>query len=348
MEEKKGLSYKDSGVDIDKANQTKEKIKKLVRETFNSNVLTDLGSFGGLFRVDFKKYDSPVLVSSVDGVGTKLKIAFMMDKHDTVGEDIVNHCINDILVQGAKPLFFMDYIAMGKHRQEVVVDIIKGLSKACKEASMVLLGGEMAEMPDMYKEGEYDLAGMIVGILDEKDFIDGKKMIKKGDVILGLASTGLHTNGYSLARKVLFEVAGYKVDTYLDKLGETVGEVLLRPHKSYLNSIFKVLEEGIKIHGLAHITGGGFWDNIPRVLPDNLNAYINKGSWDVLPIFKLIEEIGKVDFYDMYHTFNMGIGMVVFVDKKDADKTEEILKSMGEKVYIIGEVIEGEGKVVIE
>jgi phosphoribosylformylglycinamidine cyclo-ligase len=287
----------------------------------------------------------PVLVASADGVGTKLKIAFITEIHNTIGRDLVNHCVNDILVQGARPLFFLDYIATGKLLPEVVAGIVEGVANGCRENGCVLLGGETAEMPDFYATGEYDVAGFIVGVADREKIIDGKR-ITPGDVLLALPSVGLHTNGYSLARKLFFEVAGYKADTQLDELGMTVGAALLQPHLSYLKPLEGLLDSGV-IKGLAHITGGGLTDNVPRILPEGCAVEIDKGSWPVLPIFKLMQEIGNVSEAEMYRTFNMGVGMVIVTSAQDFQKVESHLQQQGAAVYQIGRVINGQREVAI-
>jgi phosphoribosylformylglycinamidine cyclo-ligase len=288
----KPITYSDAGVDIDAATRATDKIKELARRTFNQRTLSEIGSFGGMFDGAFPNLKQPVLVASADGVGTKLKIAFSTGVHNTVGRDLVNHCVNDILVQGARPLFFLDYIATGKLLPDVVAEIVAGVASGCQENGCVLLGGETAEMPDFYSAGEYDIAGFIVGVADREKVIDGKG-ITPGDVLLALPSVGLHTNGYSLARKLFLEVAGYEVGTHLEALGMTVGEALLQPHLSYLEPLNELLDSGM-IKGLAHITGGGLTDNIPRILPEDAAVEIDKESWPVLPVFKLMQEIGSV------------------------------------------------------
>lgn len=338
------LTYEKSGVSIDKATQAKKRIKRLARKTFTPNVLSTIGSFAGLFHLDRNKYKDPVLVSSVDGVGTKLKIAFMTGNHRTVGYDLVSHCINDILVQGAFPLFFLDYIAAGKLDPNVVAQIIEGLIKGCREGDCALIGGETAEMPDFYREGEYDLAGTIVGIVERKNLIDGGK-IRPGDLLVGLPSLGLHTNGYSLARKIFFEVLNLNVDSYVPELKKTVGAALLAPHKNYL-PILKEFVLQRKVNGLAHITGGGITDNLPRILPANCQARIELGSWKVLPIFEFLRQAGNVEAREMYRTFNMGIGMILVVSKSNLSYAERALKKKRATYYLIGEIVEGERKVV--
>jgi phosphoribosylformylglycinamidine cyclo-ligase len=298
-----------------------------------------------MFRADFGQMTEPILVASADGVGTKLRVAFMTGVHNTIGEDLVNHCINDILVQGAKPLFFLDYIAAGKIEPTVIAQIVEGLSRACKESGCALLGGETAEMPGFYAAGEYDVAGVIVGIVDKPKVIDGTK-IKIGDIIFGLPSIGLHTNGYSLARKLLFEVAGYDVDTFVPELNCTAGQVLLKGHISYLESLKDLIDAG-QIAGLAHITGGGLLENIPRILPAGTGVEIKDGSWPVLPIFTLMQSIGNVDKSEMHRTFNMGIGMVVVVNPENAESVKSHFAKIGQTFYEIGRVTEGDGHVNI-
>src|SRR6266576_721688 len=314
----KPATYASAGVDIDAANRATEKIKELARATFNSRTLSEIGSFGGMFDGAFPQMAHPVLVASADGVGTKLKIAFATGIHDTIGRDLVNHCTNDILVQGARPLFFLDYIATGRLAPETVAAIVAGIANGCRENGAVLLGGETAEMPGFYADGEYDVAGFIVGVVDRERVVDGHA-ITPGDIVLGLPSVGLHTNGYSLARKLFFEDAGNGPDTCLDDLGETIGAALLKPHVSYLRALDGLLDSGT-IKGLAHITGGGLLENIPRILPEGTSVEIKRGSWPVLPIFKLMQRLGNIDDGEMFRTFNMGIGMVVVCAQTDADE----------------------------
>jgi phosphoribosylformylglycinamidine cyclo-ligase len=336
----KPITYSDAGVDIDAATRATDKIKELAKRTFNQRTLSEIGSFGGMFDGAFPQLKQPVLVASADGVGTKLKIAFLAGVHNTVGRDLVNHCVNDILVQGARPLFFLDYIATGKLLPDVVASIVEGVANGCRENGCVLLGGETAEMPDFYSAGEYDIAGFIVGIADREKIIDGKR-ITPGDVLLALPSVGLHTNGYSLARKLFFEVAGYTADTRLDELGMTVGEALLQQHVSYLKPLDGLLDSGM-IKGLAHITGGGLTDNIPRILPEGCAVEIDKDSWPVLPIYKLMQQIGNVSEAEMYRTFNMGVGMVVVCTPDDKSSITSHLSSGGSKWFEIGRVVQGE------
>ena len=342
----KPISYADSGVDIDAAMRATDRIKELARTTFNQRTLSEIGSFGGMFDGAFPNMSQPVLVASADGVGTKLKIAFATGVHNTVGRDLVNHCVNDILVQGARPLFFLDYIATGKLSTDVVASVIEGITDGCRGNGCVLLGGETAEMPGFYQEGEYDIAGFIVGVVDRAKIIDGKS-ITAGDVLLALPSVGLHTNGYSLARKLFFEVAGYSHDTVLPELQMSVGEALLQAHLSYLRPLDSLLNTG-SIKGLAHITGGGLTDNIPRILPPGTAVRINKGSWPVLPVYDLMRAIGNVSDAEMYRTFNMGVGMVIVASAEDRATIESHLESQGEHCYEIGEVVNGNGEVTIE
>ncbi len=341
----KSISYSDAGVSIDNANLALDKIKTFAKSTFNERTLTEIGSFGGMFSGMFPEMKEPILVASADGVGTKLKIAFLTGKHHTIGQDLVNHCVNDILVQGAKPLFFLDYFATGKLSPTVIASVVEGISIACKENKCVLLGGETAEMPGFYAAGEYDLAGFIVGVVDKSKVIDGKS-IESGDIVLGLPSSGLHTNGYSLARKLLFYVGRYKVDTQLKETGETVGDTLLKPHKSYLPTLGGLLDSR-KIKGLAHITGGGLLENIPRVLPENVSVEIEKGTWDELPVFGLMQKLGNVKETEMFRTFNMGVGMVIVCAESDVQKIKSQIEKLGEKCFEIGKVIEGNKEVLI-
>lgn len=333
------ITYRDAGVDIDAANEAVERIKELARSTYTRNVLTEIGSFGGMFRPDFAKLKEPVLVSSADGVGTKLRVAFMTGIHNTVGYDLVCHCVNDILVQGARPMFFLDYIAAGRLVPETIASVVEGLARGCREAGCVLIGGETAEMPGFYAEGEYDIAGFIVGLVDRDKIIDGS-LIEAGDIVIGLPSVGLHTNGYSLARKLFFEVAGYKTNTHVDELGSTVAEELLKPHRSYLAALDGLLDSGA-IKGLAHITGGGLLENIPRILPRGCAVRIAGDSWPVLPVFRLLEKTGNVPEPEMHRAFNMGIGMVIIASPTDAERVRLHLGAVGEPHYDIGRVIEG-------
>jgi phosphoribosylformylglycinamidine cyclo-ligase len=334
------ITYKDAGVDIDAANRATEQIKKLARSTFNENVFSEIGGFGGMFNGIFPDTREPVLVSSCDGVGTKLKVAFATGVHNTVSHDLVAHCVNDILVQGARPLFFLDYIATGKLDPDVVSQIVDGLATGCRESNCALLGGETAEMPGLYSDGEYDLAGFIVGVVDRHRIINGAR-ITEGDVVVGLPSAGLHTNGYSLARKLFFDAAGYKLDQNLPELGCTVAEELLKPHKSYLPALERLIEHEGVIKGLAHITGGGLVENIPRILPANVDVALKEGSWPVLPVFDLLQKMGDVPREDMLRTFNLGIGMVVIAGPKSMQFLEDKFSCARQEFYVIGEVVNG-------
>jgi phosphoribosylformylglycinamidine cyclo-ligase len=338
------IRYKDAGVDIDAANRTTERIKKLARSTFNEHVLSEIGGFGGMFNGIFPDTREPVLVSSCDGVGTKLKVAFATGVHNTIGHDLVAHCVNDILVQGARPLFFLDYIATGKLNPGVVSQVVDGLATGCRESNCALLGGETAEMPGLYAEGEYDLAGFIVGVVDRHRIINGAR-ITEGDVVLGLPSAGLHTNGYSLARKLFFDTAGYELDQTVPELGCTAAEELLKPHKSYLPALERLVEHEGVIKGLAHITGGGLVENIPRILPANVDVALKEGSWPALPVFDLLRKIGDVPREDMLRAFNLGIGMVVIAAPKCLQFIEDQFTCARQEFYRIGEVINGNGKV---
>jgi phosphoribosylformylglycinamidine cyclo-ligase len=334
------MDYRDAGVDIAAADAATERIKALAKSTFNPNVLSDIGSFGGMFRTDLSRYREPVLVASTDGVGTKIRVAVAADVHDTVGYDLVAHCVDDILVQGAMPLFFMDYVALGKLEPTRVEAIVSGFARACKEFGCPLLGGETAEMPGTYAEDDYDLAGFIVGVVEKDRALP--RGVSEGDVLVGLPSSGLHTNGYSLARKVLFDVLGHKVDTVLPELGGTVGEALLATHRCYLAALEPLIERD-KIHALAHITGGGFPGNIPRVLPAGLGARIRRGSWDVPPLFRIIQKGGDISDEEMYRTFNMGVGMIALVAPADLHDVEHSLERRGETSFVIGSVVSGSG-----
>ena len=342
----KPATYADAGVDIDAANRATDKIKELARATFNARTLSEIGSFGGMFDGAFPTMRGPVLVASADGVGTKLKIAFATGVHNTIGRDLVNHCVNDILVQGARPLFFLDYIATGKLAPETITGIVEGIALGCRENGCVLLGGETAEMPGFYADGEYDVAGFIVGVVDQEKVIDGRA-IAPGDIVLGLPSVGLHTNGYSLARKLFFEDAGCTPDTYLDDLGETIGAALLKPHVSYLRALEGLLDSG-KIKGLAHITGGGLLENIPRILPNGTSVTIKRGSWPVLPVFEMMQRIGNIEEAEMFRTFNMGIGMVVVCAQRDAAAVASHVRERGLNCLEVGCVKEGPRQVAIE
>ena len=335
------MDYKASGVDIDAGNETVRRIRGLARSTFTPGVLSDIGSFGGLFRLEPGQFKDPVLVSSADGVGTKLKVAFMANRHDTVGQDLVNHCVNDILVQGAEPLFFLDYLATGRLSPSVAESIVGGMAAACRENNCALLGGETAEMPGMYADGEYDLAGFIVGAVDRPRLINGRA-IRVGDVLVGVPSSGLHTNGYSLARRIVFEHLGLRVDSHVAALGKTVADALLEPHRSYLPMVRPLLAAG-RIKGMAHITGGGITDNLPRVLPHGTAAVVDASAWKVPPLFTWLRESGKVPADDMYRTFNMGIGLIIVCARDQAEPLIDELAARGARdSRVIGEVVAGE------
>jgi phosphoribosylformylglycinamidine cyclo-ligase len=327
-------SYKDSGVDIEAGEETVDKIKEIVKSTFNKNVLSGIGHFGAFYEMDFKKYENPVLVSSVDGVGTKLKVAFMMDKHDTVGQDLVNHCVNDIAVGGAIPQYFMDYMAFGKLDPNVAEKIMEGFGKACRENGVALIGGETAEMPGLYSEGEYDMSGTIVGIIEKSKILNGDK-VKNGDVLLGFPSTGLHTNGYSLARKVLFEK--YTVNDKPMELENTIGEELLQVHKSYFKLIQEIISQ-VDAHAFSHITGGGIMGNTMRVVPEGLKLNIDWNSWELPKIFKLIKSTGNISDKEMRKAFNIGIGLIAIVASEDVEKVKSIAQTMDEQCFVIGKV----------
>jgi phosphoribosylformylglycinamidine cyclo-ligase len=329
------IRYQDAGVSIDEADRAVSSIKKSARATFTKNVLTEIGSFGACYALSGWK--KPVLISSADGVGTKLKVAFLTGRHDTVGEDLVNHCVNDIAVQGAAPLYFLDYFAVGKLDARVAAAVVSGVARGCRANGCALIGGETAEMPGLYADGEYDLAGFIVGAAERAKVLTGAK-VRKGDVLLGLPSSGLHTNGYSLARKLLFEVAAYRPDTFVPELDSTIGEELLKIHRSYLRPIRKLLESDL-LRGAAHITGGGITDNTPRMLPAGLAAEIHPGSWPVPPVFDLLRRLGSIPEDDWRRTFNLGIGMILAVSQKDCAKAEKLLSRMKESYFEIGRVI---------
>jgi phosphoribosylformylglycinamidine cyclo-ligase len=331
----KPVRYKDAGVNIDEANRAVSAIRKLARETFTRGVLTDIGTFGACYSL--AGWKKPVLISSADGVGTKIKVAFLTGRHDTVGEDLVNHCVNDIAVQGAVPLFFLDYFAVGKLEVAVAGQVVAGLARGCRQNGCALIGGETAEMPGLYAPGEYDLAGFIVGAAERTSLLTGKR-IRAGDVLLGLPSTGLHTNGYSLARKLLFDVAGYGPSSVVPELGEPVADALLRVHRSYLKPIRALAGKGL-LRGAAHITGGGLTDNTPRMLPEGLAAEIDMGAWTIPPIFELLRRLGNIPEDDYRRTFNLGIGMVLAVSRAQARRTEQTLLEMGEPFYAIGKVV---------
>jgi phosphoribosylformylglycinamidine cyclo-ligase len=351
---KKQKAYAAAGVDIDLGNKVKATLPQLLAATHRREVLGKVGGFGGLFALDVKKYREPILVSSVDGVGTKLKIAFQQDKHDTIGADLVNHCVNDIAVLGAEPLFFLDYLGTGKLEPHVFTEIIKGFARACAENNCALIGGETAQMPGFYQPGEYDVSGTIVGVVEKSRMLNGQKTVKRGDVVIGIESSGLHTNGYSLGRKIFFEQLGYKPSSKVPGLKKTVGEELLKEHISYgplvqkLLKKFNLVGKPDRVRAFAHITGGGFVDNIPRVLPKTLDVVIKKGSWDMLPIFQIIEQKSGVPDEELYQVFNMGIGMASIVA---ADKAKDVLKFINaqkHKAWIIGEVVKGQGEARVE
>jgi phosphoribosylformylglycinamidine cyclo-ligase len=336
MASKKPVRYKDAGVNIEQADRAVARIKKFAQSTMTPNVLTGIGSFGAGFQL--KGYKKPVLVSSADGVGTKLKLAFMTGRHGTVGEDLVNHCVNDIAVQGATPLFFLDYFAVGRLDPKVAADVVEGIARGCQNNGCALIGGETAEMPGMYAEGEYDLAGFIVGVVEKKRLLTGAK-IKPGDVLVGLPSTGLHTNGYSLARKLLFDVARHQPGSFVKELSSTVADELLRVHRSYLRPLHALLDNRL-LKGAAHITGGGITDNTPRMLPDGLGAEVRLGSWPVLPVFEFLKTIGKIPDDDYRRSFNLGIGMVFAIGKKNVAAATKVLDKLDEAWYQIGSVTE--------
>lgn len=338
--QKEKLTYAEAGVSIDKGNESVEKIKPFVKSTFRKEVLTELGGFGGLFALDKDKYEEPVLVSGTDGVGTKLKLAFSMNKHDTIGIDAVAMCVNDIIVTGAEPLFFLDYLAVGKLEPDQVAEVVKGVAEGCKAAGCALIGGETAEMPGFYPEGEYDVAGFAVGIVDKKKIINGRD-IQEGDLILGLPSSGLHSNGFSLARKVLFERGVLQTDSYIEAAGKSLGAMLLEPTRIYVKTVLQLIERA-EIKGLAHITGGGLIENIPRILPEGLAAHVDSKTFPKPEIFDFIQEIGLVDDEEMYRVFNMGIGMVIVASAQEAEKIEKACKELGEDVYRIGKIVSGE------
>lgn len=335
------MDYKSAGVDVEAGYKAVELMKGHVKSTFRPEVLTDIGGFGGLFSIaKAKEMQEPVLVSGTDGVGTKLKLAFVMDKHNTIGIDAVAMCVNDVVCSGAEPLFFLDYIACGKNEPEKIADIVSGVAEGCRQSGCSLIGGETAEMPGFYPVDEYDLAGFTVGIMDKAKSIDGSR-ICDGDVLIGIASSGIHSNGYSLVRKV-FDITKESLDTYYDELGQTLGEALLTPTKIYVKSVLELIKK-VDVKGLSHVTGGGFIENIPRMMPEGCKINIQEGTWDILPIFSLLEKKGNVARMSMYNTFNMGIGMVAAVKAEDAEKAVKVLEELGEKAYVIGNVTKGEG-----
>lgn len=335
------MDYKNAGVDIEAGYKSVELMKEHIKKTMRSEVLTNIGGFSGAFSMEkFKDMEKPTLVSGTDGVGTKLKLAFIMDKHDTVGIDCVAMCVNDIACAGGEPLFFLDYIACGKNYPEKIAEIVKGVATGCEMSSAALIGGETAEMPGFYPEDEYDLAGFAVGVADEKDLITGKDL-KAGDVLVGMASSGVHSNGFSLVRKV-FDMTKESLDTYYDELGKTLGEALIAPTKIYVKALRSVKEAGVRVKACSHITGGGFYENVPRMLNDDVCAVIEKDSYPIPPIFKLMAEKGQIEETMMYNTYNMGIGMIMAVDPADVDKTVEAVKAAGETPYVIGKIEAGE------
>jgi len=339
MDKKGKIDYASAGVSLKAADEAVAKIKALAKGTFTPNVLSEIGSFGGLFRMPVEEYREPVLVASTDSVGTKLKLAFMSGIHTTIGQDIVNHCVNDILVQGARPLFFMDYLGVGRLVPAVLADIISGLAAACRENDLALLGGETAELPGFYNEGEYDLVGTVVGAVDRARIVDGSA-IRDGDIILGLPSVGLHTNGYSLARKICFEIAGLKIDSRVEMLGDQIGRELMKVHRSYLRPVMALMNQ-ILPAGMAHITGSGLPGNLIRIIPEKLEAVIHRGSWPTLPIFTFLQETGRVADNDMYDAFNMGIGYIIVVRPTEAEAAAGILSRQGQPSYRIGEIMAG-------
>ena len=340
------MTYRDAGVDIDAGNESVSLIKDAVRATYRSEVMGDLGGFGGLFALNTKDYKEPVLVSGTDGVGTKLRLAFLLNKHDTIGQDAVAMCVNDILVQGAEPLFFLDYLAVGKLEPIQVAEVVTGVARACKESGCALIGGETAEMAGFYPIGEYDIAGFSVGVAERSKLITPAR-VNAGDVLLGLPSSGVHSNGYSLVRKIVFERKGFKGDEYIEELGQTIGEELLTPTRLYPRICLPLIRE-FDIHGMVHITGGGFYENIPRALPEHMGAEVNGAAWTIPPVFRLLQEWGNVDWTEMYRTFNMGIGMVLIVSSDEADRITAQLNAQNETVYHIGHVTEGAHEVVIK
>ena len=335
------LTYKEAGVDVHAGYETVRLIKDSVKKTYIKGVMSDIGGFGGMFAIDKDEYDEPILVSGTDGVGTKLMIAFKTDKHDTIGEDAVAMCVNDVICQGAKPLFFLDYIATGKLEPTKAADIVKGIANGCVKSGCALIGGETAEMPGLYNEGEYDVAGFCVGIVDKKKIINGST-IKEGDILIGIPSSGVHSNGYSLVRKIFFEHKNYNVNDYIEELGSTLGEALITPTRLYPKLILDLISK-FEIKGMANITGGGFYENIPRMFPEGLTADIDTKSINVLPIFKLMQKEGNVDIDEMYGTFNMGIGMVLAVDKNIADDIITYMQAIDEKPVKIGVMVKREG-----
>ncbi len=334
----KSLTYADAGVDIDKAGKMVDKIKKIAQQTSRSGVIGEIGGFGGLFSLNIGDMESPVLVSSTDGVGTKINIAFMMSKHDTIGIDLVAMSVNDVIVQGAKPLYFLDYLSMGRLEEEIAIDVIAGIGEGCRQAGCALIGGETAEMPGFYKDGEYDLAGFAVGVVENSKIIDGSG-IRVGDQLIGISSSGLHSNGYSLVRKICFDILKLKIDAYIPELGKTIGEELLTPTRIYTQTVHSVIKD-LPVLGLAHITGGGITDNIIRVIPEQCGIIMQKHSWDVPPVFTYLEQAGNISEREMMRTFNNGIGLIAVVHEKDAQEVLDRLIAMKEKAFIVGEIVE--------
>jgi phosphoribosylformylglycinamidine cyclo-ligase len=339
------VDYRQSGVDIEAGDAAVERIKKIARATFTPGVLSEIGAFGGMFRFPSKQFSDPILISSADGVGTKLKVAFMSGIHDTVGSDLVNHCVNDILVHGAEPLFFLDYLATGRLDPEVAALIVTGMGRACEANGCALIGGETAEMPGFYQDGEYDLAGFIVGAVDKPNLIDGRDLAP-GDRLIGLPSTGLHTNGYSLARRIVFDVLGLEVDSFIPEVGDTVAGALLRTHRSYLTCMRPLLERKL-VKGMAHITGGGIPGNLSRILPAAIDARVHRGTWTIPPLFSFLQKSGQVSDDEMFRAFNMGIGMIVVVGSAQTDVALGELKDAGEDPKVIGEIVAGQKRVLI-
>lgn len=353
MKKKSTKAYASAGVDIDLGNRVKSTLPKLLASTHRKEVLGKVGGFGGLFAIDVKRHPEPVLVSSVDGVGTKLKVAFAMDRHDTIGQDLVNHCVNDIAVLGAEPLFFLDYLGTGKLEPGVFTEIIRGFAKACAENNCALIGGETAQMPGFYQAGEYDVSGTIVGVVGKAAMLNGQKNVRRGDAVIGIASSGLHTNGYSLARKIFFEQLMLGPRSRVPEFGTTLGDELLKVHRSYGPLVQRLLrkfhrDQHRPVHALAHITGGGFIDNLPRILPAKLDVVIRRGSWDMLPVFRMIQERGGVEETELYQVFNMGIGMTALVDAERADAALRFIRASGHQAWFIGEVVKGSGRTRIE
>lgn len=340
------LTYREAGVDIDAGNKAVDLMKEHVRATYRPEVLGDIGGFGGLFALNTGKYKEPILVSGTDGVGTKLCVAFMADKHDTIGQDAVAMCVNDILVQGAEPLFFLDYLALGKVEPEKVATVVSGIAKACKASGCSLIGGETAEMTSMYKNGEYDIGGFAVGVAERSKLITGQR-IKPGDVLLGLPSSGLHSNGYSLVRKICFDLKGFTIDQYIPELGKNLGEELLIPTNLYPKACLPLVEK-FEIRGMVHVTGGGFYENIPRVLPEGCGVEVDTTAWPVPKIFTLLQEWGNVAWPEMYRTFNMGIGMILVVPEEIVGEIQKDLTDRGEVSYVIGQVTQGAREAVLK